>query len=198
MPDQSALREDSLANTSSYSADSGESGDAGSETGSDDGQAGAPETPPATASQEPTRQSTDATGGESTAGARSRKGKRGRNRFYVYPTPMSVLVDGDIWSELRRFFVADLLGRQQRHRGREVSLPASFFCWGEDVASRATQGGSSYREDPLAPLLARRDSIREVFERAGVQIRPEEWCDDGDPSHYRWTQWIFLLSLIHI
>ena len=205
MPDHSAPREDSLANPLPYSAGSGESVDAGSESvdagsetgsdgsdGSDDEQAGAPETPPATASQETTRQGTDATGRESTAGARSRKGKRGRNRFYVYPTPMSVSVDGDIWSELRRFFVADLLGRQQRHRGRDVSLPASFFCWGEDVASRATQGGSSYREDPLAPLLARRDSIREVFERAGVQIRPEEWCDDGDPSHYRWTQWIFL------
>lgn len=120
-------------------------------------------------------------------GKRSRGKRRGRTRFYAFPAPVSASVFGAAWPELRRYVAADLQARVQRHSGMEVSLPVGFSSWGADALE-----SPSLAEDSPEIRDERQSALHTLFARAGIQIQPGEWIDDGDPAYYRWTQWIFL------
>lgn len=85
---------------------------------------------------------------------------------------------------------ADVVGRYQRMRGREVFQPMGFDAFGINAENYALRTG----QHPAGLTRRTAANYRRQLSRVGCAW---DWTGvvTSDPSYYRWTQWLFLRLL---
>ncbi len=84
---------------------------------------------------------------------------------------------------------ADVCGRYQRMRGRDVFQPMGFDAFGIHAENYALRMGVHPAIQVPRNIARFRD---EQLKRIGVAFNWERQLDTTRPEYYRWTQWIFL------
>ncbi|MBI3983124.1 MAG: leucine--tRNA ligase [Gemmatimonadetes bacterium] len=103
--------------------------------------------------------------------------------MFPYPSAEGLHV-GNVFA----FVGADIHGRFQRLRGRDVFEPIGFDAFGihsENYALKVNQ-------HPGRLIPANIANFREQLRRIGLMVDWDHELATTDPAYYKWTQWIFL------
>ncbi len=111
-----------------------------------------------------------------------------REPFYnlmMFPYPSA---EGLHVGNLYAFTGADLYGRFERLRGRDVFQPIGFDAFGIHSENYALQ----VDVHPMELIPSNIENFELVLRRAGIMYDWSHTVDTTDPAYYRWTQWLFL------
>ena len=103
--------------------------------------------------------------------------------MFPYPSAEGLHV-GNIYA----FTGADVHGRYQRLRGRDVFEPIGFDAFGIHSENFALKMGLH----PMDLIPRNIENFTRQLRRIGGMFDWSHTVDTTDPSYYRWTQWIFL------
>jgi leucyl-tRNA synthetase len=103
--------------------------------------------------------------------------------MFPYPSAEGLHV-GNIYA----FTGADVHGRYQRLRGRQVFEPIGFDAFGIHSENFALKQGTH----PMDLIPSNVRNFTRQLRRTGGMFDWTHTVDTTDPSYYKWTQWIFL------
>ena len=103
--------------------------------------------------------------------------------MFPYPSAEGLHV-GNLYA----FTGADLYGRFERLRGRDVFQPIGFDAFGIHSENYALQ----VDVHPMELIPRNIENFERVLRRAGIMYDWSHTVDTTDPAYYRWTQWLFL------
>ncbi len=103
--------------------------------------------------------------------------------MFPYPSAEGLHV-GNIYA----FTGADVHGRYQRLRGRDVFEPIGFDAFGIHSENFALKIGSH----PMDLIPSNVRNFTRQLRRIGGMFDWDHVVDTTDPSYYKWTQWLFL------
>ncbi len=103
--------------------------------------------------------------------------------MFPYPSAEGLHV-GNIYA----FTGADVHGRYQRLRGREVFEPIGFDAFGIHSENFALKMGVH----PMDLIPSNVRNFTRQLKRIGGMFDWDHTVDTTDPAYYKWTQWIFL------
>ena len=129
--------------------------------------------------------------GKSGESEKSRKGIKPRGGYkthYVYPTPLSPVLDDQIFTEIRRLVTSDIYARLQKLMGAEVFFPLGISYWGEGLLEKSLQS----ELHPSDYLKSHWEPFKNLLTHLGLSLDSVGEVNDQEPEYYRWTQWIFL------
>ena len=108
--------------------------------------------------------------------------------MFPYPSAEGLHV-GNIYA----FTGADVHGRFQRMRGREVFEPIGFDAFGIHSENFALKAGVH----PMELIPANVANFTRQLRRMGGMFDWKHTVDTTAPEYYRWTQWLFLQLFRH-
>ena len=103
--------------------------------------------------------------------------------MFPYPSAEGLHV-GNIYA----FTGADVHGRYQRLRGKDVFEPIGFDAFGIHSENFALKMGVH----PMDLIPRNVENFRRQLRRIGGMFDWSHTVDTTDPAYYRWTQWLFL------
>lgn len=103
--------------------------------------------------------------------------------MFPYPSAEGLHV-GNIYA----FTGADVHGRYQRLRGRQVFEPIGFDAFGIHSENFALKEGVH----PMDLIPSNVRNFTRQLKRIGGMFDWDHTVDTTDPAYYRWTQWVFL------
>jgi leucyl-tRNA synthetase len=103
--------------------------------------------------------------------------------MFPYPSAEGLHV-GNIYA----FTGADVHGRYQRLRGRDVFEPIGFDAFGIHSENFALKMGIH----PMDLIPKNVENFTRQLRRIGGMFDWDHTVDTTDPAYYRWTQWVFL------